>query len=251
MNPLKKRLDEDRPCLGFLLSMPSVGMAQVLAASGADWVMVDLEHGPIDLASAHAMIAATAGTGCTPLARVPSTEPWLAKPLLDAGAFGLIFPMICTRAEAEASVRAIRYPPEGERGWGPFYAPARWGVSRDDYMTQANDELLNIILIEHVNALPHLDDILAVKGIDVAVIAPFDLSVSLGAPGQRDHPDVVGAITVAEEKILAAGITLGGLALGAEEANAKIERGYRLLVLGYDVALLEGAAATALAGINR
>lgn len=251
MNPLKQRLAEDRPCVGFLLTMPSVNVAQVLAAAGADWVMVDTEHGPIDLASAHAMIAATAGTGCTPLARVPSTEPWLAKPLLDAGAFGLVFPMICTRADAEATVRALRYPPEGERGWGPFYAPARWGVSREDYTASANDELLNVILIEHVDAVAALDEILGVDGIDVAIIAPFDLSMSLGVPGQREHPDVLAAVAVAEEKILGAGRTLGGLALTPDEANAKIERGYRLLVMGYDVSLLEGAAAAALDGIAR
>jgi len=251
VSSLRAKLKEGRTAVGFLVTMPSVALAQTLAHSGVDWLMIDLEHGPIDLASAHAMIAATAGSDCAPLVRVPSTEPWLAKPALDAGAFGLVFPMISSRAQAEATVRALRYPPAGERGFGPFYAPARWGLSTEDYLARANDELLDVVLIEHVDALEELDQIVAVPGVDVALIAPFDLSLSLGVAGQRDHPEVRRAVAEAERKILAGGCLLGGLALTAEEANAKIERGYRLIVLGYDTALIGGAAAKLLEGLRR
>jgi 4-hydroxy-2-oxoheptanedioate aldolase len=251
VSTLKAKLKEGRTVVGFLVTMPSVALVQTLAAAGPDWLLIDLEHGPIDLASAHAMIAATGGSDCAPLVRVPSTEPWLAKPALDAGAFGLVFPMISSRAQAEATVRALRYPPAGERGFGPFYAPARWGLSTEDYLARANDELLNVVLIEHIDALQELDQIVAVPGVDVAVIAPLDLSTSLGVPGQRDHPKVQRAVAEAEEKILAGGCLLGGLALTSEEANAKIERGYRLIVLGYDTALIQGAAGNLLEGLRR
>ncbi len=251
MNPLKRRLDEGGTALGFLVSMPSVQLTQILAASGADWLLIDLEHGPIDNATVHAMIAATAGTACAPIVRVPSTEPWLAKPALDAGAFGLVFPMICSARQAQAAARAVRYPPRGVRGWGPFYAPARWGLSSADYTAAANDQVLCIILIEHIEAVRRIDEILAVPGIDVAVIAPFDLSQSLGRPGDFEHPDVAAAMAEAEDKILARGLPMGGLARTSSEANAKIARGYRLLVLGYDTGLIEGAVAAALGGVER
>ena len=251
MNPLKQRLQEGRAVLGFMITMPSVQVAQTLARTGADWFMIDLEHGAIDLPAVHAMIAATSGTGCTPVVRVPRPALWLAKPVLDSGAFGLVFPMVCGRADAEDAVRTVRYPPAGERGLGPSYAPARWGISAPDYIKTANDHLLTIVLVEHGEAIERLDEILAVPGIDVAVIAPNDLSCSLGVPGQRDHPDVLAAIAKAEARILPSQVALGGVAASPEDANRKIAQGYRWIVLGPDSGLLQAAAAAALEGIER
>src|ERR1700709_2957468 len=99
-----------------------------MARSGIDWIIVDLEHGPIALGSAHGMITATAGTPCVPLVRIAANEPWLAKAPMDIGALGINFPMICSRDDAEKAVRSVRYPPRGDRLWGPFHAPFRWGV---------------------------------------------------------------------------------------------------------------------------
>lgn len=251
MNALKKRLMNDEPCLGLLVSMPSPHLVRVLARAGLDWLFLDMEHGPISIESAHAMIAATAGTDCTPIVRVPTTEPWVAKAALDAGAFGLVFPMVNNAAEAAASVRAIRYPPAGERGVGPLHASLRWGIEMPDYIARANDELLNIVQIEHKDAVANIDEILAVDGLDVALIAPFDLSMSLGIPGQVDHPDQQAAIARAEEKIRESGLILGGLALSIEAANDMIARGYRLLLIGFDTGLIGGAVTSALGAINR
>jgi 4-hydroxy-2-oxoheptanedioate aldolase len=128
INPLKARLAAGKPAVGLLVSMPSVHIAQVLAAAGFDWLFFDMEHGPIGIESAHAMITATSGSACAPVVRVPWNVHWLAKPVLDAGAMGIIFPMIRSAADAELAVRAVRYPPAGERGFGPFYAPARWSA---------------------------------------------------------------------------------------------------------------------------
>ena len=251
MNTLKQRLMRDEPCLGLLVSMPSPHLVRTLARAGLDWVFIDMEHGPISIESTHGMIGATAGTDCTPIVRVPTTETWVAKAALDAGAFGLVFPMVNDRADAEASARAIRYPPAGQRGVGPLHASLRWGLEMPDYIARANDEILNIVQIEHKDAVANIDDILAVEGIDVAFIAPFDLSMSLGIPGQVDHPDQRAAVARAEEKILESGLILGGLALSIEAANDMIARGYRLLLIGVDIGLIGGAVTAALGAIKR
>lgn len=252
INPLRRRLDADQAAAGVLITMPSVNLAQILAGCGFDWLFIDMEHGAIDHAAMHHLIAATAGTACAPLVRVPRPDLALCKPALDAGAMGLIFPMICTAEQAAATVRCINYPPQGDRGWGPFYAPARWGLKGPlDYFEAANRELVNIVLIEHIEAVENIDAIMAVPGIDVAVIAPMDLAVSMGRPGDRDHPEVLAAIGRAETAILASPAALGGMALSAAEANAKIARGYRFLVMGYDVMLIEAISAQLLDGLRR
>jgi 4-hydroxy-2-oxoheptanedioate aldolase len=251
INPLRRKLEAGGAGAGVLITMPSVNLARILAHAGFDYLFIDMEHGPIDVASAHHLIQATAGTACAPLVRVSKPDLALTKPVMDSGAMGVIFPMVNDRATAEATVQATRYPPEGERGWGPFYAPARWGVDGAfAYFERANAEMLNIVLIEHIDAVENIDEIVSVPGIDIAAIAPMDLSVSMGLPGQREHPDVLGAIARAKRAILDAGLWLGGMALSTEEANAKIAAGYRFLIMGYDVMLIERAAAGLLNGLN-
>ena len=219
--------------------MPSAAFAQIAARSGLDCVVVDMEHGPIDLQTAHSMIAATAGTQCTPLVRLPWTQHWLAKPVLDAGAYGLVFPMIGEAALARETVRAIRYPPQGERGLAPAYASLRWGVTLPEYLRGANDALINAIIIEHPDAITRLDEIIAIEGIDLVLIATYDLSMALGSPGQRDHPELLRLVDEAERKLRTSGKAFGGVVFSAEDAREKISRGYQFLVVGYDVPVLQ------------
>ncbi len=120
-----------------------------------------------------------------------------------------------------------------------------------DYVREANAHMATFVLIEHIDAVRNLDAILAVPGIDAACIAPFDLSASMGVPGDFDNAEVRAAIEQAERAILAGPTALGGLALSAEDANAKIARGYRVLILGYDVYLLQQALGGLLGGIRR
>jgi 4-hydroxy-2-oxoheptanedioate aldolase len=251
LNRLRALWQADKAGFGVLLTMPSVQLTQLLAGAGFDFLIVDLEHGPIDVASAHAMIAATAGTPAVPLVRVPENLPWLAKPVLDAGAMGIISPLVCSRAEAEAAVRAVRYPPAGERAWGPFYAPARWDLPMPRYIQTANDEVLASVLIEHPDAIRRIDEIVSTPRLDLAIIGPFDLATSLGRPGQLDHPEVKSAIAEAEAAILRSDVKLGGVAFSPQQANEMVERGYRLLALGFDWSLLQRAAAGVLEGIRR
>jgi len=251
INPLKQRLAEGQPILGYLASIPSVQLVQVMARSGVDWLMIDMEHAPIGIETAAAMIAATSGTPATPIVRVPGPLSDLVKPVLDSGAFGVAFPQIATREEAQATVRAVRYAPQGRRGYGPTYAGLRWGMPSLEYHKIANDNVLNIVLIESLDGIEALDDILAVEGIDIVAVARGDLSENLGVAGQFDHPRLREVVVRAEAAILARkGVALGGIAFSPDEAKAMIGRGYRFVVLGSDAGLLGSTAAAALKAIR-
>ena len=251
INPLRARLAAGQPGVGLLVSMPSVHAVQVLAAAGFDWLFLDMEHGPIGIETVHAMIAATNGTRTAPIVRVPWNVHWLAKPVLDAGAMGIIFPMIRSAAEAEEAVRSVRYPPAGQRGFGPFYAPFRFGVTMQTYADPADEEILCILLIEHRDAIEDIEQIIKVPGVDACLIAPFDLAMSYGYRDGPDHEEVHAAIARAEQAILSSPIHLGGLALTADVANRMIGRGYRLILTGFDTLLLQRAAGDILGGIER
>jgi 4-hydroxy-2-oxoheptanedioate aldolase len=251
LNRLRRQWRERRPTFGAIATIPSIQTVQIMARSGLDWIIIDLEHGPIDLGSAHAMITATAGTPCVPLARIAANEPWLAKAPMDIGALGLNFPMICSRADAEKAVRSVRYPPRGERLWGPSHAPFRWGVSMPEYMASADDNMICMVTIEHVEAVNRIDEIMAVPGIDVAVIGPGDLATSINKHGRVDDPEVVALMERAEAGILKSGVPIGGVARTPDQANRMIDRGYLALALGFDWSLFQRGIAASFEGIKR
>jgi 4-hydroxy-2-oxoheptanedioate aldolase len=251
LSRLRQLWRERRPTFGAIATIPSIQTVQIMARSGLDWIIVDLEHGPIDLNSAHGMIVATAGTPCVPLARVAANEPWLAMAPMDIGAMGINFPMVCSREDAEKAVRSVRYPPRGDRLWGPFHAPFRWGVSMPDYMAAADDDMICMVTIEHVEAVKRIDEIMAVPGIDVAVIGSGDLATSIGKRGRADDPEVLALIAQAEQGILKTGVPLGGAARTSEQANQMIERGYVALALGFDWSLFARGVTAAFEGIKR
>jgi 4-hydroxy-2-oxoheptanedioate aldolase len=220
-------------------------------AQSLDWIIVDLEHGPIDLSAAHNMIMATAGTDCVPLVRIAANEPHLAKAPMDIGALGINFPMVLSRDDAETAVRSVRYPPRGERLWGPFHAPFRWNVSMADYMATADDDMICMVTIEHVEAVERIDEIMATPGIDIAVIGPGDLATSIDKRGRIDDPEVQDLMARAEAGILSSGVPIGGVARTAEQANAMIARGYLALALGFDWSLFQRGIAASFEGLRR
>ncbi len=170
---------------------------------------------------------------------------------MDIGALGINFPMICSAADAEKAVRSVRYPPKGERLWGPFHAPLRWGVSMADYMATADDDMICMITIEHVEAVNRIDEIMATPGIDLAVIGPGDLATSINKRGRPDDPEVQALIKRAEQGILTSGVPIGGVARSAEQANDMIARGYLALALGFDWSLFQRGIAASFEGIKR
>ncbi|HEY6233651.1 MAG TPA: aldolase/citrate lyase family protein [Candidatus Elarobacter sp.] len=248
---MKEALAAGRTALGYLVMMPSVAMVQTLAASGADFVLIDMEHAPTGAETMAAMIAATNGTPAAPFVRVPGPRSDRVKPALDSGAFGIVFAQVETAEQTRATVEVSRYAPQGKRGYGPSYAALRWGLTPLEYAAAANAELLNAVLIESLAGVRALDDILAVEGLDVVVIARGDLSADLGVPGRFDDPRLLQLVAGAEAKIRARpGVALGGAAFTTDEARAMIAGGYRFLVLGTDIALVQRTAAAQLAAIR-
>lgn len=231
---LKQKLaDAEIRLSSALCTIPSAVVTQAMAASGLDAVIVDLEHGAVDYGSAHAMIAATAGTDCAPLVRVTKNSPDLVKRALDLGAEGIVFPLIRTAEDAKKAVASLCYPPEGNRGFGPFLAQSRWGTSLVDYPAQEQPNMVCCLLVETADAVENIEEICAVEGIDILIPAQFDLSTDLGVMGQFDHPDFIAAVAKIENAANAAGIPLGNVALNGQQAEALFARGYRL-VAGFD-----------------
>lgn len=235
MPSFKQKLTQSKDRLTMhVCTIPSATVPQAMAAAGADAVIIDMEHGAVDHASAHAMIAATAGTECAPIIRIEKIDDVLVKRVLDLGAEGICFPMARTAEDARAAVASMRYPPAGTRGFGPFIAQSRWGTDLAGYRSEIEPELICVLLIETGDAIRNIDAICAVEGIDLIVPAPFDLSTDLGIPGQFDHPDFQAALSKVEAAANAAGIPLGTVALTQPQAEAVFARGYRVIA-GFDL----------------
>jgi 4-hydroxy-2-oxoheptanedioate aldolase len=250
-NHLKELLSAGRTAVGTIVQLPSAPVVEVIAQAGFDWLLIDMEHGPIDVERLQAMIRATGATSMTPTVRVASNLDWLTKRALDVGALGVMMPGVNSAEEALAAVRSVRYPPQGNRGFGPTFAALRWGLSGAAYARQANDEVMAIVQIEHVDAVARIDEILAVPGLDLALIGPYDLSGSMGLLGQLEHPEIQAAI----ERVLRAAqrtnVPVGIFGVSADEMNRRIEQGFRAILVGVDVAFLADGARQTLGRIRR
>jgi len=239
----KERLGAGATLRGVFNLIPSAVTTQVMAAAGADFVVIDREHGPIGRETLHAMVAATAGTSCAPLVRVPGIDEGEVKAALDAGAEGIVFPLVRTPADAERCVALVTYPPAGRRGWGPFVAHARHGTTLAGYAEDVGPHVTCCLLLETAEAVQHADAILAVPGVDLAVVAPFDLSAALGVHGDFDAPAFVDAVARIEQAARARQAPLGGVALTPAASADLIARGYRVLAHGIDTAMLAAQVA--------
>jgi 4-hydroxy-2-oxoheptanedioate aldolase len=237
---MKQRLQNGETLAGYVATISSAVSIQAMAAAGADFIVIDQEHGAVGPESLHAMIAATAGTKCAPLVRVPRRDEAWVKPALDLGAAGIVFPIVRTAEDAAECVALTRYPPLGRRGWGPFVAHARWGIGLSDYLPQLGGETVCVLLIETRAAVENIEAICQVDGVDAMIIAQFDLATELGVPGQFDTPEFCDTFAHLEKVILEAGIPLGAAALTREQTRTLLDRGHRLPVHGFDVLMLAG-----------
>lgn len=237
--------------LGIGLTTPSPELAQICGNSGFDFVMIDMEHGPIDFTTAYRMVTALAGTSAAAWIRVPSNDAALIKRALDTGTTDIVVPMVTTREEAELAVASTKYPPEGIRGWGPFRAHYQWHTTMFEYSRRANDEVRVRVLIEHPRAIENLDAILDVKGLGGAIAAPFDLAVNMGHLDGPNHPDVQQALAEASAKIAAHGFPLMRFAMTPEQGRQAIADGVTLLMLGFDTMFVPAAVQLYLGGLNR
>ena len=242
LNRVKELLSAGKPTIGVICQLPSAPAITLLSQAGFDWLWLDMEHGAVNIETVQLMVQATTGTPTVPLVRIPWNHHWLAKPVLDTGAMGIITPFVNTKEEAAAAVAGLRYPPEGVRGFLPTFAALRWGLPVPEYLKVANKEILAIMLIEHYEAVDHIEEILSVPGVDVVFVGMFDLSGSMGLLGQTGHPRVEEAA----QKVLAAAkkarVPAGIISLTPEEINKRIEQGFQFIAVSIDAALLTSAA---------
>jgi 4-hydroxy-2-oxoheptanedioate aldolase len=245
IEPLKLRWQRDELTLGAWCMIPTSLTAEILAKGGFDWVLVDMQHGCMDYQTAVDMIRAIDLAGITPIVRVPWNEPGIVGRMLDAGAMGIVAPMIQSVAEAEQLVAACRYPPLGRRSLGPVRVGARDGMG---YVSSANDRVTVIPMIETVEALACVEDIAAVPGVDALFVGPFDLSFSLGLPpGDNDgKPAFDNAISRVNAAAKARGIATAVLSTAAL-APLRAKQGFRMISVITDSVALGMAAHTSLA----
>ena len=250
-NHLSQLLKSGQTAVGTLVQLPSPPVVELLAQAGFDWLLIDTEHGPIDAETLQAMIRATGEAAATPIVRIAANLDWLAKRALDLGALGVMAPMVNSADEAQVAVRAVRYPPAGNRGFGPTFAALRWELSGAEYAQQANEAVMAIVQIEHIDAVARVDEILAVPGIDLALVGPYDLSGSMNLLGQVGHAKVQAAIGRVVEAARRAKVAAGIFAATADEANRYIEQGFQAILLGTDVAFLSAGAQDVLGRVKR
>jgi 4-hydroxy-2-oxoheptanedioate aldolase len=240
-NTLRRLWAEGRPAVNGWCSIPSSFSAELMAHQGWDSVTVDLQHGIIDYQAAVGMLQGISTTAAIPLVRVPWNEPGIIGKLLDAGAYGVICPMINTREDAERLVSACRYAPRGSRSFGPLRAMLYAGA---DYPTRADDTVVVFAMIETRAALDNLDAILSVPGLDGAYIGPADLSLSLGGVPKADHEEgpAVEAIEFILGRARAHGVLAGIHNLTPEYALKMIAKGFRFVTVSSDVRLIVAKA---------
>lgn len=247
-----QKIRQGRLTIGGWLSIGHSATAEILADAGFDWLAIDMEHTAIDFADAQHMMQAIDAHGVVPLVRVAENHPTFIKRVMDAGAAGVIVPMVKTAADARAAVAAVKYPPVGTRGVGLARAQG-YGMRFESYLKRNNRDSIVIVQIEHIDALRDLDGIFSVPGVDAYMIGPYDLSASTGRPGQFDHPVVKKALDEVWKVGRAKGITAGVHIVHPEPARAKkfIRQGYRLIVYGVDQLLLAHAAHDGVAAVRK
>lgn len=237
VNPFKQALRLGLPQIGFWLGLANAYSAEICAGAGFDWLLIDCEHGPQSLPLVLAQLQAIdAAAGAHAVVRVPSDDPVALKQYLDLGARSVLVPMVDTAAQAEAVVRACRYPPLGVRGIGGARA-SRWG-RHPNYLHEAADQTCVLVQAETRLALDNLAEISAVDGIDGVFVGPADLAASMGHPGDAGHPEVREAVSEAFRVILAAGRPPGVLTTAESLAHEYRCAGAVFVAVGVDTHLL-------------
>ncbi len=244
LNKLRALKSAGVPIINAWLSIGSSYAAEAIAHQGFDAATVDCQHGMIGFETALTMLQAISTTDAVPLVRPAALDPAAIMRFLDAGAYGVICPMISTAADAQALVRACRYPPHGNRSCGPARGLLYGGA---DYVEHANAELLVIAMIETSEGLENLDAILAVPGLDGIYVGPNDLSLALGYRPENESavPVVRDAIELVRARTVAAGHIAGIFCSDGNAAAMRIAQGFDLVTPGNDAALLRNAMRTA------
>jgi 2-dehydro-3-deoxyglucarate aldolase len=236
MSTLREKLDGGRVSVGSWIQLGDESLVEMLATGPFDWLCIDLEHTTISIGQAARVIRIADLAGCPVLVRLSAHDPAQIKRVLDAGATGIIAPMVNTPEQAAAIVSAATYPPAGTRGVGLARAQ-RYGVAFPEYLERMEHDLVCIMQVEHIDGVDNLEEILAVPGVDGFFIGPYDLSASLGHPGEFDHPDVVAAMGRVAEVVKRPDVLAGVHVVEPEPERLErmIDAGYRFIAYASDM----------------
>lgn len=240
-NPgLKEKMSKNELSIGSWITLAHPAIAEIMAKAGFDWLAVDLEHSVITIREAEELIRVIGLCGAAPLVRLSFNDPIQIKRVMDAGAHGVIVPMVNAVAEAERAVAAVRYPPQGNRGVGLARAQG-YGNAFEEYKDWLNREAVVIVQIEHIEAVENLAAILSVDGVDGFIVGPYDLSGSLGVPGNFGHPLMQKAMTTIRSIGSASDKALGIHIVEPDitQLHQRIAEGYRFIAYSVDIRMLD------------
>lgn len=239
-NHVRAKLKQGEASIGSWLTLPDPIAAHLMARTGFDWLTVELEHTPITMQTAAESFAIISACGTTPLARVPWNSVENIKRVLDTGAWGIVVPMVNSRAEAEAVVAAARYAPQGNRSVGGQLHAANFDTDPASYYANANDEILVVIMAEHIHAIEAADDILSVPGIDAVFIGPNDLHNSMGLKPvfDSDNKQFVDAVQHIVDTAKKYNIAPGIHVSDSTAAKKRIEQGFQFVAVASEAGMM-------------
>ena len=240
---LKNKLINRELTIGSWITIGNPIVSEIMANSGFDWLTIDMEHSSITLDVAQDLIRVIELCGVPPLVRVGNNDQNIIKRVMDAGAHGIIVPMVNSRSDALKAVSALKYPPDGSRGVGLARAQ-KYGNDFEGYRKWNQKKSILIVQIEHINAVENLEDILGVEGVDGFIVGPYDLSGSLGLPGQFENPKVRQALMSVEDKSQKINALSGFHVISPNvmEVEKKISEGYRFIAFSLDILFLGEAS---------
>jgi len=240
-------MKENPPVIGTHVNMADLSIAEQMGVLGFEFVWIEGEHSPLDKQTILGHIIACKAGNTASFVRIPWNDPVLAKPILEMGPDGIVFPFIRTAEEARAAIAACRYPPEGIRGFGPRRANQYGTQTNAEYLASVERSFLKIMQIEHIDAVNNLEEILAVDGVDTVVVGPNDLSGSVGLLGQTRHPNVMALLDQIGEKCNKAGVPFG-VSMGVDRVSIVdwLRRGARWIAAGNDASYIAQAGREAI-----
>ena len=239
-NRFKARLKAGESLVGLWSQFGNASATEIVADAGFDWILVDTEHAPLDLASVIDQLRVIGPTSTSAIVRPAWNDPILFKRLLDVGAESLLVPYVQSAEEAQRAVNAVRYPPQGRRGVATTHRANRYGRV-GDYYARANDEICVLVQLETPDAVAALEAIAAVDGVDGVFIGPSDLAASMGFIGQNAHPEPRALIVNACRRAKAVGMPIGILAPIEADAHMFREMGFSFVAVGSEIGLLRKA----------
>lgn len=239
-NPVKKILASGRPTFGTWLSLGDLYATRVMARLGFDWLTLDIEHSAIDWSQATMIFGAVADAGCVPLARVPQGSHDYIKRVLDAGAWGIVVPMVNTVEQARTAIHAAKYPPVGNRSLGGGMHAMNFAATPGEYFKKANDEILVILQTESPAGVENAEEIYALPGVDAIFVGPVDLRANMHKPDGTESSDAEFEKML--ERVVAAGRKTGtptGMhVMDPDSAIRRVEQGMRFIAIGSELKMM-------------